>query len=79
MATVTPDKVLDTSGLNCPLPVLKTKKALEELQPGQVLEVISTDPGSKADIPAFCQRTGHELVAMEEQDGKYIYYIKKKG
>ena len=79
MATVTPDKVLDTSGLNCPLPVLKTKKALEELQPGQILEVISTDPGSKADIPAFCQRTGHELVAMEEQDGKYIYYIKKKG
>ncbi len=78
MATITPDKTLDTSGLNCPLPVLKTKKALEELQPGQILEVISTDPGSKADIPAFCQRTGHELVATEERDGKYVYYIKKK-
>ncbi|NPB08559.1 MAG: sulfurtransferase TusA [Aquificae bacterium] len=79
MAGVTPDKTLDTSGLNCPLPVLKTKKALEELQPGQVLEVISTDPGSKADIPAFCQRTGHELLEMKEEGGKYYYYIKKKG
>ncbi|HIP43586.1 MAG TPA: sulfurtransferase TusA [Aquifex aeolicus] len=79
MAIVTPDKTLDTSGLNCPLPVLKTKRALEELQPGQILEVISTDPGSKADIPAFCQRTGHELVEMVEEGGKYIYYIRKKG
>jgi len=71
MASVTADKTLDTSGLNCPLPVLKTKKALEELQGGQILEVISTDPGSK--------RTGHELVETVEEGGKYIFYIRKKG
>jgi len=78
MAGVAADKTLDTSGLNCPLPVLKTKKALEDMQGGQVLEVISTDPGSKADIPAFCQRTGHELLETVEEGGKYIFYIRKK-
>ncbi len=77
MASITADKSLDTSGLNCPLPVLKTKKALEGLNSGQILEVISTDPGSKADIPAFCSRTGHELVETVEEGGKYIFYIKK--
>ncbi len=77
MASITADKTLDTSGLNCPLPVLKTKKALEGLSSGQILEVISTDPGSKADIPAFCNRTGHELVETVEEGGKYIFYIKK--
>lgn len=78
MATVTPDKVLDASGLNCPLPVLKTKKALEELQSGQILEVITTDPGAKADIPAFCNRTGHELIETVEEGGKIIFYLRKK-
>ena len=78
MATITPDKVLDTSGLNCPLPVLKTKKAMEGLQSGQILQVISTDPGSKADIPAFCNRTGHQLLETIEEGGKIIFFIKKK-
>ena len=71
MATITPDKSLDASGLNCPLPVLKTKKAIEELQSGQVLEVITTDPGAKADIPAFCNRTGHQLLETVEEGGVY--------
>jgi len=62
MATITPDKTLDASGLNCPLPVLKTKKAMEELQSGQVLEIITTDPGAKADIPAFCNLFLHKLI-----------------
>ncbi|MCS7083501.1 MAG: sulfurtransferase TusA family protein [Aquificaceae bacterium] len=78
MATITPDKSLDTSGLNCPLPVLKTKKAMEGLQSGQILEVISTDPGAKADIPAFCNRTGHQLLETVEEGGKYIFYLRKK-
>jgi len=79
MSALSPHKTLDASGLNCPLPVLKTKKALEELEPGQILEVISTDPGSKADIPAFCKRTGHQLLEVKEEGGKFYYYIKKKG
>jgi tRNA 2-thiouridine synthesizing protein A len=69
---------LDASGLNCPLPVLKTKKALEELQSGQVLEIITTDPGAKADIPAFCNRTGHQLLEVVEEGGKIIFYVRKK-
>ncbi len=79
MGEIKPDKVLDASGLNCPLPVLKTKGVLKDMQEGQILEVISTDPGSKADIPAFCKRTGHELIEMKEEGGKFIYYIRKKG
>ncbi|MFN3813266.1 MAG: sulfurtransferase TusA family protein [Aquificaceae bacterium] len=78
MATITPDKVLDASGLNCPLPVLQTKKALGDLKSGQILEVITTDPGAKADIPAFCNRTGNELLETVEEGGKIIFYLKKK-
>lgn len=78
MAAITPDMTLDTSGLNCPLPVLKTKKAIEKLQSGQILEVITTDPGAKADIPAFCSRTGHQLMETVEEGGKIIFYLKKK-
>ncbi|NPB06564.1 MAG: sulfurtransferase TusA [Aquificae bacterium] len=72
------DKRLDASGLHCPLPVLRTKKALDEMEEGQVLEVISTDPGSKLDIPAFCKRAGHELLEVRENEGKFYYYIRKK-
>ncbi len=72
------DKTLDASGLNCPLPVLKTKKAMSELSSGQVLEIITTDPGAKADIPAFCKRTGDELLEVVEEGGKIIFYLKKK-
>ncbi len=78
MENITANKVLDTSGLNCPLPVLKTKKALEDMQSGEILEVIATDPGSKADIPAFCQRTGNELVKMVEEGDRILFYIRKK-
>ncbi len=78
MENITANKTLDTSGLNCPLPVLKTKKALEDMQSGEILEVIATDPGAKADIPAFCQRTGNELVKMVEEGEKILFYIKKK-
>ena len=73
------DQVLDAKGLNCPLPILKAKKALKSLDGGQVLEVLSTDPGSVADFSAFCRTTGNELVEQNEADGIYTYLIRKKG
>ncbi len=72
MATQT----LDTSGLNCPLPILKTKKALKGMGSGDILEMVSTDPGSVADIAAFCNQTGNELVKTSEDGGKYHFTIK---
>ncbi|GBE00686.1 sulfurtransferase TusA [bacterium BMS3Bbin06] len=78
MGDVKPDQTLDTKGLNCPMPVLKTKKALNSVQSGQILEVITTDPGSKSDIPALLRRLGHELVETKEDGGVISFYIKKK-
>lgn len=72
------DKVLDAKGLNCPLPILKAKKALKDMTEGQVLEVISTDPGSVADFQAFCRTTGNELIEHQEGDGVYTFQIGKK-
>jgi tRNA 2-thiouridine synthesizing protein A len=71
------DAVLDAKGMNCPLPILKTKKALQGLQPGQVLEILATDPGSVADFQAFCRQTGHELLESSEQDQVYRFLIKR--
>lgn len=78
MAEVTPDKTADFKGMNCPLPVLKTKKALDTLQAGQVLQVEITDPGSKSDIPAMLKRTGNELIEMKEEGGVFTFVIQKK-
>ncbi|MBF0345730.1 MAG: sulfurtransferase TusA family protein [Nitrospirae bacterium] len=77
MADIKADQVLDTKGLNCPMPVLKTKKALDGIESGKVLEVISTDPGSKSDIPALLSRLGHELVKVEENGNAISFFIKK--
>lgn len=71
------DQTLDCKGLRCPLPVLKTKQALDKMQVGQILEMFSTDPGSKPDMAAFSKRTGHEILEAREEDGVYIFYIKK--
>jgi len=73
------DQVLDAKGLNCPLPILKAKKALKSLTDGNTLEVVSTDPGSVADFAAFCRTTGNELVEQNEVDGIYTYLIRKAG
>jgi len=73
------DEVLDTRGLSCPMPLLKTKKTLKGLNPGQVLEVWGTDPGSKNDIPGFCKKGGNELLGMEDSPEGYTRYIIKKG
>ncbi len=75
--TITANQVLDCKGLSCPLPVLKTKKAMDALTLGQVLEMISTDPGSKADIAAWTKRTGNELLDSVEESGTFRFFIKK--
>ncbi|OJX38952.1 MAG: response regulator SirA [Chloroflexi bacterium 44-23] len=75
--SVKADLTLDCSGMACPMPILKTKKAVESLQLGQVLEMIATDPGSTSDIDAWTQKTGHELVDSRQEGNKYIFYIKK--
>jgi len=71
------DQELDASGLNCPLPILRTKKTITGMEVGQVLKVIATDPGSVKDIEAFCNQTGNELVSSAEEDGKFVFLIKK--
>ncbi len=73
------DVVLDVKGLACPMPVLKTKKAIDSMGSGQTLEVIATDPASKSDIPAFLSRVGHKLVEADEKDGIFSFLIKKNG
>lgn len=68
---------LDTRGLNCPLPILRTRKAIAVLDSGEVLEVAATDPGSVKDMDAFCRQTGHELLSSNEADGDFIFRIRK--
>ena len=72
------DKELDARGLACPLPILRAKKALEELSGGQVLRIIATDPGSVADFESFTSQTGHKLLESNESDGEFSYLIKKR-
>ena len=72
------DQVLDATGLNCPLPILKAKIALKSLANGQTLEILSTDPSSVVDFRAFCRATGNELLQLNEQDGVLTYLIRKK-
>ena len=69
---------LDCRGLNCPLPIIKTKKAIDGLASGELLKMIATDPGSIPDINAFTRRTGHELVNSEESDGEYTFLLRRK-
>jgi len=71
------DKLLDTQGLACPLPILKTKKALREMAPQQTLEVLATDPGSALDFEAFCKATGHSLLTSENNDGIFRFVIQR--
>ncbi|NQV57753.1 MAG: sulfurtransferase TusA family protein [Rhodospirillales bacterium] len=68
---------LDTSGLKCPLPVIKAKKALGDLGPGEALRVTATDPSTKTDFPDYCANAGHELVETSEADGIFVYLIRK--
>ena len=72
------DKEIDTRGLNCPLPILRTKKALGDVQSGQVLKVVSTDPGSVKDFQTFSKQTGHTLVSHSEANGEFTFLMRKK-
>lgn len=69
---------LDTSGLNCPLPVLKLRKKLKDMNSGETVKIIATDPGSVKDFESFCNQTGDELLESNENNDAYIYKIKKK-
>ena len=72
------ERELDVMGLNCPLPILRTKKALSDMSPGQVLHVLATDPGSLKDFQAFARQTGNELLSSAEVDRVFEYYLKRK-
>ena len=71
-------KELDTRGLNCPLPILKAKKALADMTSGQVLKVLATDPGSVRDFQAFARQTGNELVEQSSTDSEFIHYLRRR-
>ena len=72
------DKELDARGLNCPLPILRAKKALADMQSGQVLRIVATDPGSVKDFQAFCKQTGNELLTQSEANKEFTFFMKRK-
>ncbi len=69
--------VLDTKGLNCPLPILKAKKALTGIAMGEVLEILATDPGSVKDFESFCRQTGHELMSSTQEGNVFKFLVKR--
>jgi len=71
------DQELDASGLNCPLPILRAKKAINALESGQVLRIVATDPGSVKDFESFARQTGNELLDSGEEGGKFVFLLKK--
>jgi len=71
------DRELDASGLNCPLPILRAKKTLSDMESGQVLHIVATDPGSVKDFEAFAKQTGNELLSSGEEGGKFTFMMKK--
>ena len=72
------DKELDARGLNCPLPILRAKKALSDMQSGQVLKIVATDPGAVQDFQAFSKQTGNELLSSEDANSEFIFLMRKK-
>ena len=71
------NQILDARGLNCPLPILRTKKSLNALQSGQTLKVVATDPGSLKDMVAFCTQTGNTLLSSQQSGGDFEFLIRK--
>lgn len=71
--------ILDTKGFNCPIPVLKARRAMRTLEAGDELTLLATDPASMIDVPHFCNTTGHELLESSEDDGVFTYRIRKAG
>jgi len=74
---VTEDRLLDARGLLCPMPVVKAGKEMKSLEPGQVLKLLATDRGSIADVPAWAADTGNELIEWHEEDGVFVYLIRR--
>lgn len=72
------NKEIDTRGLNCPLPILRAKKALADIGSGEVLKVVATDPGSVRDFETFSRQTGHTLLSHAEANGEFTFFMKKK-
>lgn len=72
------DKEIDTRGLNCPLPILRAKKALADMTTGQVLKVVSTDPGSNRDFQAFCKQTGNDLLGQQTIGKDFVHFLKRR-
>jgi tRNA 2-thiouridine synthesizing protein A len=70
-------QTLDARGLNCPLPILKTKRTLAGMQAGEVLAITSTDPGSVKDLDSFCSQTGHQMLSSQQNDGEFHFRIRK--
>lgn len=77
MTVLKEDRLLDCSGMLCPIPVIKTSKSIKEMLVGEVLKMISTDPGAPADMAAWARQTGNELMDAQEEGGKYIFYLKR--
>ncbi|WXG39240.1 MAG: sulfurtransferase TusA family protein [Candidatus Freyarchaeum deiterrae] len=71
------NKVLDCRGMNCPVPIVKMKKEMDEMKPGEVLKVLCTDPGSKRDFESWCRKTGNKLLEQYESDGVFTYIVRK--
>jgi TusA-related sulfurtransferase len=74
----TSDKEIDTRGLNCPLPILRAKKALADMTSGQVLKIVATDPGSVRDFQAFARQSGNELVGQETVGQEFLHYLRRR-
>ena len=77
MAQIKEDHILDARGLLCPMPVVKAAKEIRGLEPGQVLKIMATDRGSVADVPAWAEDTGNELLDWHEEDGVFVYYVRR--
>ena len=71
------DQEMDTSGLSCPLPILRARKVLEGMEHGQILRIIATDPGSVQDFEAFAKHTGHHLLDSRQAEGKFLFHIRR--
>ena len=78
MSVTTHDKELDARGMNCPLPILRTRKMLNEMQSGQVLRIVATDPGSVKDFESFARQTGNELLSQSTAEKEFVFYMRKK-
>jgi len=76
--TLIVDREVDARGLNCPLPILRTKKVLNDMKSGQILRILATDPASLRDFQAFAKQTGHELLQHAEQDGVFSFLLRRR-